>query len=62
MPRELPRYFDRCEDCEYLTQYCKCGEPLCENECGEYATKKVMYEDDIYWFCDKCEYEGEEVK
>lgn len=60
MPRELPVYHESCEDCGYLTDHCKCGEPTCES-CDKYATKKVVYEDDIYWFCGKCEYEGEEV-
>ena len=60
MPRELPVYHESCEDCGYLTDHCKCGEPTCES-CEKYATKKVVYEDDTYWFCGKCEYEGEEV-
>lgn len=57
---EPPNPIPYCQDCEYLTDYCKCGEPGCEN-CGKPATFQVRYEDDTYWFCDRCDYEGERI-
>jgi len=61
MPRELPKTYTYCNECWRVMDYCKCGEPRCENDCGKYATKKVKFEDDTYWFCGECKHEGEEV-
>ena len=60
MPREIPETYTYCDDCWHATDYCKCGEPRCET-CRNYATKKIKFEDDTYWFCDYCEHEGEEI-
>jgi hypothetical protein len=60
MPKQITRSFSKCEDCGFWIESCMCGQPKCES-CINYATTKVKYEDDIYWFCDDCEYEGQEV-
>lgn len=58
---EPPPPATHCEDCGYLWDYCKCGEPRCEG-CNALADFQVCYEDDLYWFCSECEYEGERVQ
>lgn len=52
-----------CDDCNYLWEYCRCGEPTCE-DCGNWATRKITVDDCEAWACEKCaaQYELEAAK
>lgn len=49
-----------CEDCEFTSDYCRCGDPSCE-DCGHYADRLIKVDDVEGWACNDCAKKYEEV-